>query len=188
MPGARRTSRARRYAELKGVIAVLVSFPVLTGRKLAPWLLQPGCCGVVGSGPSATRDSRHTVTRVIKSIIAAMPAGCYRLVRFNPCSCLVDLWPVCGQSANNSAHHGHLRPQSSHATPLVLIVDSLGSPKTRLTGHAGARRPTCGRGVGYLGVAASPVPIKIPKEIPRRILSSARPRLTPIATPTPTAA
>ena len=122
VPGARRTSRTRRYAELKGVIDVLVSLPVLTGRKLAPRLLQPGCCGVVGSGPSATRDSRHTVARVTKSIIAPMPAGWHRLVRFNPCCCLVALWPVCGQSANNSVHHGHLWPQSSHAARRVLPV------------------------------------------------------------------
>ena len=127
----------RRYAELKGVIDVLVSLPVLTGRQLAPRLLQPGCCGVVGSGPSATRDSRHTVTHVTKSIIAPMPAGWHRLLRFNPCSCLRTLWPVRGQSANNSVHHGHMRPQSSHAADspsIVLVERERGLRLTRVRG------------------------------------------------------
>ena len=161
VPGARRTPRKRRYAELKGVIDVLVSLPVLTGRKLAPRLLQPGCCGVVGSGPSATRDSRHTVARVTKSIIAPMPTGWHRLVRFNPCSCLGTLWPVCGQSANNSAHHGRLRPQSSQAARPVLTVsrqsgfsgDEAYGSRGRAASHSLRRRRRKGDRVQQLNTA-----------------------------------
>ena len=130
VPDARRTSRKRRYAELKGVIDVLVSLPVLTGRKLAPRLLQPGCCGVVGSGPSATRDSRHTVARVTKRIIAPMPAGWHRLVRFNPCSCFGLLWPVREQLSAPRQSEAAVQPCSTARADSPSIV-CLGSAKTR---------------------------------------------------------
>ena len=137
VPGARRTSRKRRYAELKGVIDVLVSLPVRTGRKLAPWLLQPGCCGVVGSGPSATRDSRHTVTHVTKTIIAPMPAGWHRLVRFNPCACLGTLWPVREQLTAPRPSVTVIQPCSSacaDSQSIVWVQQARGLRLTRVRG------------------------------------------------------
>jgi hypothetical protein len=35
----------------------ILSLP--TGQELAPWQLQPGCCGVSGPVPSATLDKRY---------------------------------------------------------------------------------------------------------------------------------